>query len=325
MKDKNSIKLTRWSGNPLLRPNRKKGYWWENRSVFNPGAVVRNKKIYLLYRAMGAMHFSQFGLAVLKDPFTVEKRLDLPVFEPGPCEDERFGVEDPRIVFLKGKYRIVYTGASVYSSHEEIKHESGEGLIPWRIRCSLVSTRDFKNFRRHGVIVPEIDTKDGCLFPEKIDGKYVLLHRIFPDIWISFSKRLDRFPIGKVLCRARKNSWDNSRIGAGAPPVKTPLGWLEFYHGVEAHRGSKPRYMVGMLLLDLRDPTKVLYRSPEPIFEPETKEELKGYVNNVVFPCGIVEWEDKYYLYYGMADRRIGVAYVEKQKVWRFLMREIEK
>ncbi|HUW22108.1 MAG TPA: glycosidase [Candidatus Bathyarchaeia archaeon] len=318
------IQLTRWVGNPLLKPNRRDSHWWESGSVFNPGVVVRGSKIYLLYRAMGGIHFSQLGLAVLSDPVTIEKRLPYPVFFPEEGNThERFGVEDPRIVYIKDRYWIVYIAASVHPFRGEVTKTWGRMGVPWRIRCSLATTRDFIYYQRRGVPLPGLDTKDGTLFPEKVDGRYVMLHRVFPHIWISFSEKSSRFSKGEILCRVRKKSWDNSRIGAGAPPIKTHLGWLEFYHGVHEGPDKKLTYMIGILLLDLKDPRKVLYRSPEPVLVPEAKYETTGYVNNVVFPCGAIVWKSRYYVYYGAADRCIGVAYISRKKLLDFLSKKI--
>jgi len=308
------IKLTRWAKGPLLEPIDKESHWWEAGSVFNPAAVIKGGKIYLLYRARSWLHFSNFGLAILKDPFTVEERYPFPVLEAGEANPfERFGVEDPRIVFMEGRYWIVYTAVSTYPRREREFGKCQPGF-PWRMRCSLASTRDFIYYQHHGIILPDFDTKDGTLFPEKIGGKYALIHRIFPDMWISFSDKINHFPKGEVLCRPRKNSWDNKNLGIGAPPIKTPIGWLCFYHGVhETKRGIK--YMVGILILDLKNPCRILYRSPSPVLEPEAGYEKKGYVDEVVFPCGAIEWRGKYYVYYGAADKCVNVAYVDKKEL----------
>lgn len=311
-----SLKLRRFAKNPLLVPITTPSHWWEAKAVFNPAAAIYKKKIYLLYRAVGKVGVSNLGLAILKDPFTVRKRLPLPVLETEPDNPyERLGIEDPRISFLEDKYRVVYTATSLYPAKKRPYLWSHSGT-PWRIRLSLVETSDFTHWQRRGIILPEIDSKDGALFPEKIKGKYALLHRIYPDIWLSFSENLYRFPKGKVLCKPRKGFWDNERIGAGAPPVKTDKGWLLFYDGVSQKKREKFTYHLGILLLDLKDPGKILYRSPEPILSPEMSYEKKGgLVDNVVFTCGTVEWQGKYYVYYGAGDGVIGVAYEQIQKI----------
>ncbi|MBN1263482.1 MAG: glycosidase [Candidatus Pacebacteria bacterium] len=320
------IELSRWPGNPLLNPKGNKHCWWEKGSVFNPGAVADGDKIYLLYRAMGSLHYSHFGLAVLSEPTKVKKRLPLPILEPEPGNDlERFGIEDPRVVSLEGRFYIVYNAASVYSCLREKPGKLGRMITPWKLRCSLISTSDFKNFKRHGVILPGIDSKNGTLFPEKIQGHYALMHRCFPHIWLSFSPKVDSFTKGVILARTREGWWDSERIGAGAPPIKTPLGWLEYYHGVSRNSRGRFVYHVGILLLDLKNPKKILYRSSEPVLSPKEDWEKRGYVNNVVFVCGAVEWGDRYWVYYGAADSRVGVASIEKSKLLKALAKELEQ
>jgi predicted GH43/DUF377 family glycosyl hydrolase len=100
-------------------------------------------------------------------------------------------------------------------------------------------------------------------------------------------------------------------VGAGTPPIPTGRGWLVFYHGVEGTGDDDPdrRYHAGALLLDLNDPGRILYRSPRPVLSPESDEERTGVVNNVVFPCGaVVQPDGQVEVYYGMADRAIGLA-----------------
>jgi predicted GH43/DUF377 family glycosyl hydrolase len=275
---------------------------------------------------MGQVHYSSFGLAILSDPFTIEKQFELPVFERDEdSKFEQFGVEDARITSIDGTLYIVYNSPSIYPAHEKKVNAWDHMTIPWRIRCSLAQTTDFITYRRHGVILPDVDSKDGVLFPEKVGGKYVLLHRVFPDIYISFSETIDTFDKGEILCKIREGEWDSERIGAGAVPIETELGWLEFYHGVRKNTDGSFKYMLGILLLDLTDPRKILYRSSEPIFEPETKYEKDGYVNNVVFTCGAIEWEGKYYVYYGAADTCVAVAFIGREELLGYLREQLEK
>lgn len=317
----NKPALIRYSGNPILEPT---SNWWEKRAVFNPAAFIFRGKIYLLYRAMGNITVSQFGLAQLKDPFTVEKRFDEPILTShADNEYERLGIEDPRVVKIDNQFAIVNVSTSLNEDSDAKPLSYSRSGTPWRIRLSLVTTSNFKKFNRHGVILDAIDTKNGTLFPEKIDGKYVLLHRIFPDIWISSSKKIDVFSKGSILCRPNKDGWDNDRIGAGAPPLKTSIGWLEFYNGVTIDSKGNFRYMIGILLLDLKDPRKILYRSDEPILEPVEKYEREGNVNNVIFTCGAIEWKDKYYVYYGAGDRVVAVAYINKKELLEYLSAQI--
>jgi len=321
-----NIVLTRSNKNPILAPNATTDQWWEAKCIFNPGVTVKDGKIYVLYRAMGEVHYSTFGLAVLSDPETVEKRFENPVYEPDENNPyEEFGVEDARITKLDNTYYIVYNGPSIYHEGTKKVNSWDHMHVPWRLRCCLAQTDDFITYKRFGVILPDIDSKDGVLFPEKINGKYALIHRIFPHIWISYSDSIAYFEKGEVLCTKSDTGWDSERIGAGGVPIKTDLGWLLFYHGVEKFEDGSFKYSLGILLLDLEDPKKILYRSKKPIFWPETEYENIGYVNNVVFSCGDIEWEGRYYVYYGAADSRIGVASIDKEELLSYLAKQINK
>lgn len=318
------IKLRRVLEEPLLVPIQNREHWWESGSVFNPGAAVYNGKIYLVYRALGSFPYSSFGLAILSSPTKVEERLPLPFLEADEGNPyERFGIEDPRITKIDDEYFISYTALSLYPGGQQVS-TAWQGMdMPWRIRASLVTTKDFIDLDRKGVVMANIDTKNCVFFPEKIEGEYVLIHRIYPDIWISTSNRLTGFEKGEVLCQPRADHWDNARIGAGSPPLKTKLGWLLFYHGVDERKKDRAVYQTGVLLLHEKDPTKILYRSEAPIFTPEKEWEKAGYVRDVVFACGAVEWEDQYYVYYGAADKRVGVASISKKELLDYLAAKI--
>lgn len=291
------MKLRRYKGNPILRPSEENK--WESGAVFNCAAVYAGGLIHLLYRAIGEYdtYISRFGHAVSEDGLNF-KRFNNPVFEPQ--EDyEHFGCEDPRITKIENTFYITYTALSKRAF-------SGSGN-----RVALASTENFRNYQRHGVILPDMENKDAVLFPERINGKYVMFHRIKPDIWIAYSDNLTQWYGHEIVMRPRENSWDCKKIGAGAPPIKTEKGWLEFYHGVD----EKKVYRLGAALFDLNDPSKLLARQDEPILEPEEDYELYGDVPNVVFTCGAIEKDDSFYVYYGGGDKVICVA----------ISREVEK
>ncbi|MER3475131.1 MAG: glycosidase, partial [Armatimonadota bacterium] len=111
--------------------------------------------------------------------------------------------------------------------------------------------------------------------------------------------------------RPRPGTWESLKIGAGAPPIKTEYGWLLFYHGVDDNRV----YRLGVALLDLKDPSKVIKRYDKPVLSPETQWEKEGQVPNVVFTCGAVEIDETYFVYYGGADTVIGVATISKKEI----------
>ena len=226
--------------------------------------------------------FSHFRKIILnEDGVDVEHFGERPVFTGTPTEGQ-YGVEDPRFVKIKRRYLMTYVTVSLH-----------EG-----VSTSLAVSNDFINWKRKGIIFRE-QNKDVVIFPEKIKGKYVALHRpegFFkfsrPSIWISYSPDLVYWGREKSIINPRSNSWDEDRIGSGAPPIKTKYGWLEIYHGVKNIKGKKFKkfYSAGAILLDLKNPEKVLARSPvnKPLFEPTHSFEKKGFINNVVFPTGIV-------------------------------------
>jgi predicted GH43/DUF377 family glycosyl hydrolase len=158
-----------------------------------------------------------------------------------------------------------------------------------------------------------VDNKDAVLFPEKIDGRYVLLTRPGGSlaqqgsIWISFSPDLIHWGGSRVLLSPQPG-WGAAKIGASTPPIATDKGWLVLYHGVRA-TGGGVLYRIGAMLLDRQDPARVLGYTPHFLFGPATEYERIGDVPNVVFPCGLVEEPGKRIrMYYGCADTCIAVA-----------------
>lgn len=206
---------------------------------------------------------------------------------------ERFGIEDPRITYIDGKYYIGYNAVSDVTG----------------ITICLASTADFISFERHGVIFMP-DNKDFALFPEKIGGKYLALSRPTSDefekrdIWLSWSSDLKSWGNHKMVMAARKGYWDDNRIGCGGVPFKVNEGWLEIYHG-ESKDGT---YRIGAVLLDFYNPSKVIARSEKPIIEPRKPYEKAGFKENVVFTCGVLSEEEKVKIYYGSADMYIAYA-----------------
>jgi len=305
-----AIKLKRYSNNPILMPTTNA---WENRWVYNCGVTIYQDKILLLYRAQGDDKISRLGLALSTDGRTISERLDKPIFSPDvDSEYETLGVEDPRITKIDQTYYIVYTAASLYPEITDEEPVNDPLESPWRVRVSLAHTQDFRNFTRHGVVVSHIDSKDATLFPDKINGQYVLLHRVLPDIRLAIGDSFSHFKERGPIVWPRKSGWDMERVGIGSPPLKTPYGWLVVYHGTNADRRA---YSLGLLLLDLENPTQVIARSEEPILEPEESWEEKGHVPQVVFSCGAVFWHDEFLVYYGGADEVIGLASIEEEKV----------
>jgi len=152
--------------------------------------------------------------------------------------------------------------------------------------------------------------KSGCIFPEKIKRKYAILYRIFPDIWIDYVESLEfregEFLKGRPIIHIRKHEWDSGKIGAGAPPIKTPYGWLLIYYAVDKKDPSK--YKIGAMILDSKDPERVLNRTSRPILEPTEWYENTGHKFGIAYPCGAVVKDGNLIIYYGGADSYVCVA-----------------
>ncbi|MBO8126462.1 MAG: glycosidase [Firmicutes bacterium] len=299
--------LKRFQGNPILSPV--KEHDWESTYVLNSAAIRLGGKIYLLYRAFGDQKVSSIGLAVTNDGFHISERLPEPIFVP-ETQEESAGVEDPRIVRIGDRLYMTYTAY--------------DGVVP-QIALASISVDDFlarrwEKWERLGLAFPNFPNKDAVIFPEKINGRYAMYHRVAPSIWLSYADSIQcPWPKTghKIIMGPRYGMlWDAIKIGAGAQPLKTRHGWLLIYHGVD----YAIHYSLGVMLVSLDDPSNLIYRSPNPILTPEEEYEkgVKGqvWVPNVVFTCGAVpardtdllEDDDEVLVYYGAADTFIGVA-----------------
>lgn len=295
-----SIMLERYIKNPILKPVKK--HPWEAGFVYNCGAILLDNKTHIIYRAQGDPPGpSNLGYASSDDGFAIKKRIDKPIIEPNPDNLlECFGFEDPRITQIKDTLYMCYT---VYGRMEGVKRWSKT----YQIGISSISTADFLNNRWNWSKTiypfPRVQSKDACIFPEKINGKYAMIHRIAPHIWISYSDDLTHWHGNEIIIQPLEN-WEYRKIGAGSPPILTEKGWLLFYHGVDRNLV----YRLGFVILDRKDPQKIIYRHKLPIMEPEKKYEKKGLVPDVVFSCGAVVKNNTLFVYYGAADKVIGVA-----------------
>lgn len=307
LKNGETVKFTRAKTNPIISPI--KEHFWESKAVFNPAAIYLNGKTHIVYRAMSEDNTSTFGYATSKDGIKIDYRCPDPIYIPRESFEQKLnpggnsGCEDPRITKIGDKIYMVYTA---YDSKN-----------PPRVALTWIKETDFLNqkwnFAKSVLISPpNIDDKDACVFPEKINGKYFVIHRIGEDINSAFCDTLDfngkNWLEGYRWIYPRKGMWDSKRIGIASPPIKTKAGWVLIYHGISDEDNF---YRVGVILLDLKDPTKILSRSDEPIFEPETEYEKEGLVSNVVFPCGAILQGNKFLIYYGGADKVIGVATIK--------------
>lgn len=322
------IKLQRFHGNPILKPD--PSHWWESAVTANPGAWYdeESKKVIMLYRASAAdeEHKVHLGLAESTDGYHFTRLSgDQPAVSPSEGFDAGC-IEDPRITKMGDWYFIVYASrpfpAGQYwtkTPHAAYKPPYATEDFPAALRenkssSGLMLTRDFKTFIRAGRITdPLIDNRDAILFPEKVGGKYVLLHRPMewtgpqygtesPAMWISFSDDPLSWPTGTLLAKA-EYPWEK-KIGGSVPPIRTPAGWLTIYHAV----GPDRHYRLGAFLQDLEDPTRVTHRLKDWLIQPETAYELEGYYQGCIFPCGTAVIDGKLFVYYGGADKYVGLA-----------------
>lgn len=315
LKSKKLVTLARAKENPIIIPTQK--YPWKSKATLNPGAIYLDGTVHLIYRAMSEDNTSVLGYARSQDGVHLDYCSPEPVYVPRESFEQKrepggnSGCEDPRLTKIGDKIYMVYTAF--------------DGKNPPRVALTWIFTRDFVKQKwawEKPVLIspPDIDDKDACIFPEKIKGKCFIIHRIGDDIDSAFSPTLD-FD-GKTWIEEyrwifpRPGMWDSKKIGIAAPPIKTKKGWVLFYHGVSGEDGF---YRVGAILLDLADPTKIIARSDEPIFEPEAPYEKEGQIANVVFPCGAVLLEDKFFLYYGGADKVVGVATIGREELFKHL------
>jgi predicted GH43/DUF377 family glycosyl hydrolase len=270
-------------------------------TIFNPAAVQVGNETILLVRVEDRRGHSHLTVARSKDGITGWVIDPQPTFvaDPDRYPEEIWGVEDPRITYLEeqNRWAITYTAISV-----------GGPLV------ALAVTNDFRVFERLGPVMPPED-KDAALFPVRFKGRWAMLHRPVPaagltgaHIWLSWSPDLRHWGDHHILLRARRGGWwDANKIGLSPPPLLTDEGWLLLYHGVRM-TASGAIYRLGLALLDRDDPTKVISRGDEWVFQPDEDYERFGDVDKVVFPCGWVETDGEVRMYYGAADSRIAVA-----------------
>jgi predicted GH43/DUF377 family glycosyl hydrolase len=290
------LKLSKFEGNPIIVPRKDKD--WEVGGTFNPGAVSNNDEIHILYRAVDGEQISRLGYAQTRNGTEMTYRSPEPVMNSSG-DNEEFGCEDPRITKLDGQFYITYTAFSRRGP-----------------RIAMASTNDFRHFEKYGYVGPDLNDKDCVIFPERIDGKITLLHRLesrvqiahfdsieslihSEDYWKVYVRKFNDFEVFRST-----QVWEARKVGVGPPPIRTPQGWLVIYHGVSLDH----IYRAGAVLLDLDNPVKVVARTKEPILEPEKEFERLGVVPNVVFPDGAVVLDGMLLVYYGGADNVCCVA-----------------
>jgi predicted GH43/DUF377 family glycosyl hydrolase len=237
------VKLVRHPRSPLLYPNPL--HRWEAMNVFNCAVTQHNGLFHMHYRAQGVDFISRIGYAVSTDGLEWN-RLENPVLAPHMGMDDYRGVEDPRVTPLDGRFYMTYT---VFGANEWFPMiAQSDNLITWEDVGPLERAKN----------------KDHVLFPEKIGGRYAILHRRPASIWIGFSPDLKTWSDHQILMNPRPdNGWDSQSIGSNGLPIKTEHGWILFYHGY----GPEHVYRHSAVLLDLEDPTRVINRPKTFIME----------------------------------------------------------
>ncbi|CAN5523786.1 glycosidase [soil metagenome] len=292
------ILFQRYPHNPILTAS---DWPYPVNTVFNAGATrLKDGTTLLLCRVEDRTGLSHLGVA--RSPNGVDGwEIDPePTLLPAPKDhpEESWGIEDPRITFVPelDQYVIAYTSYS----------RGGPGV-------SLALTEDFRRFERLGLIMSPED-KDAALFPQRIGGRWVLIHRpmtpLGAHMWLSYSPDLHHWGHHELMLEARRGAWwDAHKIGLSPPPIETSAGWLVIYHGVRATTSSS-LYRLGLALFDLEHPERCLKRGDRWVFGAEESYEREGDVSNVVFPCGFTVGDDgdTLNLYYGWADTCVALA-----------------
>jgi predicted GH43/DUF377 family glycosyl hydrolase len=317
--------LIRFERNPILKPI--PNHSWESKAVFNPAAIYLDKRVHIIYRAIGDSDTSVLGYAISRDGLNISERLSEPIYVPRETfegaipsqyqELEPIGVyasgggghggcEDPRLARIDNTIYMTYVAYDGYS--------------PPRVALTSIGVTDFlkRKWRWQKPVLisePGIVNKNACIFPEKIMGKFVIFHRVFPNILVDYVDSLDfdgksRWLETKYVIRPRVSFWDSRKVGAGAPPIKTKKGWLFIYQAVD-DLDPLYHYKIGAMLLDLENPVKVLARCKVPVLEPQASYEINGWKSGVIYPCGAVVIENRLFVYYGASDKVTCVAIAE--------------
>jgi predicted GH43/DUF377 family glycosyl hydrolase len=329
-KKEEPVKLIRSLHNPVIWPRQ---YSWESMATFNPAAIITNGRVHLFYRALGEDGISRIGYASSSDGINFDERFCYPIYTLGDAEETKRhwpftsparpvydtslyssgggwgGCEDPRAVIIDG---YVYITLNIFNGWESM-----------RVAVISIKEKDLQNkkwvWQNFSYLSKLGDRqKNWVLFPEKINGKFVLFNNLDKGdpmrVFVSYVNNLDNSETPTIKDAPDPQvlpdhivAWHKRTRSAASPPIKTKDGWLLLYHAMDKNDGN--RYKLGALLLDLKDPSKVLYRSQHPILEPD-----EWYENNwkpgIIYASGAVVKEGKLFVYYGGGDKYIGVASV---------------
>ncbi len=322
------LDLNRSHKNPILGPSKSH---WESEAVFNPGAVVEGDRVHLFYRALGGDGVSRVGYASSSDGIHFDKRSSYPVYMPESeaelAKNHKPFTSPARLAYDRALYasgggwggcedpRAVKINDRVYMTFNMFN-----GWYCIRVGLTSIRTKDLENenWKWNPLVYLSPNNqrhKNWVLFPEKINGKFALLHSLHhpePDqICIEFVDDIEK-PLPPFnshdpqMVPDRLLGWHHRMRSVGPPPVKTKYGWLIFYHGMD--KNDPNRYKLGAMLVDPNDPRKILYRSPYPILEPDEWYE-NDWKPGIIYASGAVVKEDTLFIYYGGGDKYVGVAY----------------
>ena len=330
-----SLELKRCPKNPIVRPGT---YAWRQAVTFNPAVIYDEGRFYMYERSGGQLRpfHNYIGALVSEDGIHFEHLSEEPVLTPEMCGSKFGSVQDPRVVKIDGTFCMTFA----YRPYAWNCFPTGVG-VPESCQAEYpnVTFKPEENQTRSGIAVSNdrinwefhswssdigIDDRNHILFPEKIDGRFALLRRPRsfvhtntggqdeepPSVCISYSEDLHSWTAPQKVI-SPKFEWENNRIGGSTPPIKTSEGWLTTYHGVDTIDSSIRQvcYRMGLMMLDLEDPSKVIARCPDFVFEPvEYYEKVGLYIPNVVFPTAAVVVDGVVNLYYGCCDTAIGLA-----------------
>lgn len=314
------LKLKKSQSNPIIKPSM---YSWESKATFNPAAFEHNGKVHLVYRAIGSDDSSSLGYAGSYDGLNIEDRPTYFIYKRifNPCKDEpkvsyisgggwEGGCEDPRLVLIDDTVYMIFTAFDGWSSVR---------IALTSIPLSLFKKKKW-NWKNATFISPPGEIhKNWVIFPEKINGKFAILHSFYPKILINYFDSLDELD-GRNFIKSDNTrpvdytrDWDSWFRGVGPSPIKTKDGWLILYHAMDYR--NPDRYKMGAILLDLKDPTRILHRSKSPILEPEEDYENYGYKWGVIYSCGAVVKGENLFVYYGGADKYVCVASIKLEEL----------
>ncbi len=327
-----SAAFMRLSKKPILVPRVKNT--WESKAVFNPAALRIGETTYILYRAMSEDNTSVIGYAESRDGIHIDYRAEDPIyipkedFEIKKIPGGNSGCEDPRIVQIDKQIYIYYTAYNGVNPPDAAMISISEKDFLLKGVVDKITKKITKDWNWNKAIMvtntsDSMDDKDACVLPEKIKQKgrnsFFLFHRVNHVIcgdWGSSPTFPERSCFKNIpILLPRPGMWDSQKVGLGPPPIKTKKGWLLIYHGIS----DDGTYRVGAALLDLKNPTQVISRTTDYIFEPEELYEIQGQVNKVVFPCGAVTEKGMVYLYYGGGDSVVNVAGAKLKNILKAL------